>query len=178
MKRGTVVGIVVAVVLVGGVGAAVAISAAGGAGDAAPSMSQTATPMPAESVSAEPDTESPEPEPEAEATAAPVPAVTPGVYVDYSDAALAAAEGTAVLFFHAPWCPQCRALEADIVASGVPDGVTILKVDYDSRQDLRQRYEVTLQTTLVVLDEQGVKTALYVAYDEPNVAAVSAALGL
>ena len=175
MKRATVVGIVVAVLLVGGVGAAVAISAAGGAGEAAPQASRAATPAPtaAETV---PPTESAAPT-EAAAT---VPAETtaPGVYVDYSDAALAAAEGTAVLFFHAPWCPQCRALEADILASGVPDGVTILKVDYDSRQDLRQRYDVTLQTTLVVVDAEGQKVASYVAYDEPNVAAFATALGL
>ena len=177
MKRATVVGIVVAAVLVGGVGAAVAVSASGGAGEAAPAMSRTAEPMPTETEMSDP-VESAAPAPE-ETAAEPAPApASPGAYVDYSDAALAAAEGTAVLFFHAPWCPQCRALEEDILASGVPDGVTILKVDFDSRQDLRQKYGVTLQTTLVTVDEAGAKTALHVAYDEPSVAAVSAALGL
>lgn len=168
-------GIIVAVVLVGGVGAAVAISATGGAGEAAPSMSRTADPMPTETVAAA-ETETPAPD-ETETAAEPAPAA-PGAYVDYSDAALAAAEGTSVLFFHAPWCPQCRALEEDILAAGVPDGVTILKVDFDSRQDLRQQYGVTLQTTMVVVDDEGEKTALHVAYDEPTVAAVAAALGL
>lgn len=178
MKRATIVGIVVAVVLVGGVGAAVAISASGGAGDAAPSLSRTAEAMPTEPTPAE--TEAIETEtaaPEGTAPAEPDP-VTAGAYVEYSDAALAASEGTAVLFFHAPWCPQCRALEEGILAAGAPDGVTILKVDYDSRQDLRQKYGVTLQTTLVVVDDQGAKTDLHVAYDEPTVAAVAAALGL
>jgi thiol-disulfide isomerase/thioredoxin len=177
MKRGAVVGIVVAVVLVGGVGAAVAISATGGAGEAAPSMSRTADPMPTETAAAA-ETEAPAPD-DTETATEPEPApATPGAYVDYSDAALAAAEGTSVLFFHAPWCPQCRALEEDILAAGVPDGVTILKVDYDSRQDLRQQYGVTLQTTMVVVDDDGEKTALHVAYDEPTVGAVAAALGL
>lgn len=175
MKRSTVVAIVVAVVLVGGVGAAVAISASGGAGEAAPALTQPAVTAPAEtSDDGAAPTESDAPG-TSEADPAPV---TPGSYVDYSDAALAAAEGTPILFFHAPWCAQCRALEADILAAGVPEGVTILKVDYDSRQDLRQKYGVTLQTTLVVVDEQGEKTDMHVAYEEPNVAAITAALGL
>jgi len=170
MKRGTVVGIVVAVLLVGGVGAAVAISAGGGAGEAVPVESASAVPA------AEPS--APEEEPAAPSTTAPAAeAVTAGAYVDYSDAALADAQGTAVLFFHAPWCAQCRALESDILASGVPDGVTILKVDYDSRQDLRQKYDVTLQTTLVVVDDRGQKVDSYVAYDEPKLSAAASALG-
>ncbi len=65
---------------------------------------------------------------------------TPGVYADYTDGAVANADGRVLLFFHAPWCPQCRSVEADILADGVPAGVTILKVDFDSRTDLRQQY--------------------------------------
>lgn len=102
--------------------------------------------------------------------------VTPGAYVDYSDTALAAADGTRLLFFHAPWCPQCRTMEEDILASGVPDGVTILKVDYDSNQALRQQYGVTLQTTFVELDAAGNPVQTFVAYDEPSMSAVVAAL--
>jgi thiol-disulfide isomerase/thioredoxin len=97
---------------------------------------------------------------------------TSGRYVDYSSDVIASTKGTKILFFHAPWCPQCRALEADIKSSGVPAGVTIIKVDYDSNQALRQKYGVTIQTSLVKVDDQGQLVKKYVAYNEPSVKAV------
>jgi thiol-disulfide isomerase/thioredoxin len=165
MKRGVIVGVVVGVLLVGGVGAAVAVSAAGGA-DAPGAVAPTTEPD---------DTvvESPDP-----MTSEPDEALPAGAYVDYSEEALAAAEGTRVLFFHAPWCPQCRALEEDILAAELPDGVTILKVDYDSNQALRQQYGVTLQTTLVALDADGEASATFVAYDDPTLSSSLTGLGL
>jgi thiol-disulfide isomerase/thioredoxin len=95
-----------------------------------------------------------------------------GVFKDYSQETLASAEGDVYLFFHAPWCPQCRAIETDIEKQGVPKGVTILKVDYDTNQDLRKKYGVTLQTTFVKLDSNGNKISNYVAYNEPTFSAV------
>jgi len=95
-------------------------------------------------------------------------------YVAYSDDYLETTSGTRLLFFHAPWCPQCRALEADILDSELPEDVTIVKVDYDSSQDLKQKYGVTLQTTVVKVDNQGNLVDSYTPYDEPtfdNVAA-------
>lgn len=107
-------------------------------------------------------------------TTSPAPAA--GSYADYSDEALATASGTRLLFFHAPWCPQCRALEADIKQDGVPAGVTILKVDYDSNQGLRQKYGVTIQTTVVLVDADGKLVKRYVAYESPTLDAVKANL--
>lgn len=95
-----------------------------------------------------------------------------GLYVDYSEQALSEVTGQRVLFFHAPWCPQCRAIEEDIEQQGVPAGYTILKVDYDSNQELRQKYGVRLQTTFVAVDEEGQKLSDYVAYNEPTLEAV------
>ena len=95
-----------------------------------------------------------------------------GSYVTYSEDAVANADGQRVLFFHASWCPQCRELDKSITEGSVPKGVTIYKVDYDSNQELRQRYGVTIQTTLVLLDDNGNEAKKYVAYDEPNLAAV------
>lgn len=103
---------------------------------------------------------------------------SPGRYVDYSAEALASTPGTRLLFFHAPWCPQCRALESDIEASTIPDDVTIFKVDYDSNQDLREQYGVTIQTTVVEVDGQGKKVADVVPYDEPTFDSVEQALKL
>ena len=91
-----------------------------------------------------------------------------GKYVDYSEAAVAEASGTRLLFFHAPWCPQCRALEKSIKESTLPGDLTIFKVDYDTNQALRQKYGVTIQTTVVKIDEKGNLVEKYVAYDDPT----------
>lgn len=99
-----------------------------------------------------------------------------GSYKDYSEADFAAITGTRLLFFHAPWCPQCRDLDASIKSSQLPDGVTVFKIDYDSNQSLRAKYGVTLQTTVVKVDSAGNKVASFVAYNEPNFASVQQAL--
>ena len=100
------------------------------------------------------------------------PAASAQNYVDYSDGVIAKTSGEKVLFFHAPWCPQCNAIEKDILAQGVPGNLTIIKVDYDSNQDLRQKYGVTLQTTFVKIDDRGEFKDKYVAYNEPTLDAV------
>jgi thiol-disulfide isomerase/thioredoxin len=101
-----------------------------------------------------------------------LPAPVKGKYADYSAEAVLAAKGDKVLFFYAPWCPQCRALEKSIMSQTLPDNLTIFKVDYDSNQALRAKYGVTLQTTLVKIDDNGNKLKSYVAYDEPTFEAV------
>lgn len=175
MKRGAIAGLVVGGVIVAGVIAGVAVALAGGADTdalvAEPSPTAVETGAAEEGPTAAPSAE-PSPEPPAAES------VSPGAYVDYSEGALADAEGTRVLFFHAPWCPQCRALEESILAEGVPEGVTILKVDYDSNQALRQRYDVRLQTTVVRLDDADGAASVFVAYDEPSLGAALAGLGL
>lgn len=96
----------------------------------------------------------------------------PGIYTAYSAEAVASAKGDILLFFHAPWCPQCREIEQSIATATLPDNLTILKIDYDSSQALRQQYGVTLQTTFVKVDSSGNKIESYVAYDEPTFDAV------
>lgn len=95
-----------------------------------------------------------------------------GTYIEYSNDVIADSSGTKILFFHAPWCPQCRVLESDIVEKGVPENVTIIKVDYDSNQPLRQKYGVTLQTTVVLVDDEGNLVNKFVAYDDPSLEAI------
>ena len=106
---------------------------------------------------------------------APTPASAAGAYIDYSDGIIAKTEGTKVLFFHASWCPNCRALEKDINAGPLPAGLTIIKVDFDNSADLRQRYGVTLQTTVVYVDDDGSELGKTILADDPSVDALVAA---
>ncbi len=103
------------------------------------------------------------------------PAVAPGQYIDYYDGAIEETPGLKVLFFHASWCPKCRALDEDITANTVPDGMTIFKVDFDTALDLRQVYGVTLQTTIVYVDDDGDVLAKGVLYNDTTLDALLAA---
>lgn len=81
-----------------------------------------------------------------------------GTYEAYVENKLAMAEtGDVVLFFHASWCPTCKAANGDITAhlDSIPSGLTILKTDYDSSTALRQKYGVTMQHTFVQVDSRG-----------------------
>ncbi len=119
-----------------------------------------------------------EPSPPAETPADQPVAPSAGVYVDYTDSAIADAQGRVVLFFHAPWCGQCRQLEQGIQSDGVPDGVTIIKVDWDTHQDLEQKYGVPMRTTFVELDTNGEVVQRLTAYDDPRFEAVVATMNL
>jgi len=102
----------------------------------------------------------------------------PGQYVEYYDGIIQATSGEKVLFFHADWCIQCRRLEDDITAQGVPSGVTIIEVDFDNSQDLRSKYSVNQQTTLVRVGNTGEELAKYSAYSSPDFQSVLSGLNL
>lgn len=104
------------------------------------------------------------PAPSIQAVPSPTTSVNPnskaGSYQDYSTATIATeqkAGNKVVLFFHAPWCPYCKA--ADIAfkanATSIPAGVTVLKTDYDSNTELKKKYGVTYQHTFVQIDTNG-----------------------
>ena len=79
-------------------------------------------------------------------------------YEPYSPARMQAALDAGkdvVLFAGATWCPLCNALHKDILATGVPEDVVVLTFDYDSSDALKRQYEVTVQHTLLFLDDQG-----------------------
>lgn len=86
------------------------------------------------------------------------PAVAPGAWIDYdayqADRA-AYADSDVVLFFAATWCYTCQAAEKSLDTDGVPDGLAVVKVDYDSQTDLRKKYGVTVQHTFVHIDDSG-----------------------
>ncbi|MBU1250489.1 MAG: thioredoxin family protein [Actinobacteria bacterium] len=98
-----------------------------------------------------------------------------GAYVEYRDGIIADVPGTKALFFHAPWCPQCRALEESILSGEIPDDLTIIKVDFDTATGLRQQYGVTIQTTIVFVDDDGAALATEVLYSDTTLDALVAA---
>ena len=88
--------------------------------------------------------------------------VAPGAYIDwatYQEDPAAYQDGKVVLFFHAPWCPTCQDSEESISADGVPDGLTVVKVDYDTATDEKGEYGVTVQRTFVQIDTDGAALA-------------------
>lgn len=88
-----------------------------------------------------------------------------GRYVDYNEEKVADVNyTTSIIFFHAPWCPECRAYEKVITEEGVPGGVQILKADYDSATDLKKKYGITIQTSFVRVDQNGALVQKWVGY--------------
>lgn len=91
-------------------------------------------------------------------------------YVDYSENAIAQAtqnNGKAVLFFHAGWCPTCRAAEKSILdnAQNIPADLTIIKTDFDSMTELKKQYQIVNQHTFVQVDAQGNEITRWVGGD-------------
>lgn len=87
-----------------------------------------------------------------------VSATLSGTYETYNVSKLVKTEsGNVVLFFHASWCPECRRLDSDIKANlnKIPANLTILDVDYDNSSDLKKKYGVTYQHTMVQVDKDG-----------------------
>lgn len=90
-----------------------------------------------------------------------------GRYTNYSEDILqkkCSGYSKTILFFYAPWCPECRGFDKAITASEVPAGTQILKVDYDSSTELKKKYGVTIQTTFVSIGSRGEKIKLWTGY--------------
>lgn len=79
-------------------------------------------------------------------------------YTTYNASAVSdalAAGKNVILFFHAPWCPTCRAADANFLKETAPANTVVFKTDYDSNTDLRKKYGVTYQHTFVSLNADG-----------------------
>lgn len=87
---------------------------------------------------------------------------TQGSYISYADYTADQdkyKDYKVVLYFHAPWCPTCQALDKIINANldTIPAKTVIVKTDYDSSNELKKKYGVTYQHTLVQVDANGNK---------------------
>ncbi|OIJ26686.1 thioredoxin family protein [Nocardioides luteus] len=137
-----------------------AVTVGCGSAETAPSPAESSAPSAALSSEAAPVTS-----PSAEGSSASC--ETPGRYADYSaEAAADVCYTDTILFFHAPWCPECRGFEKAIEGGTVPDKTQILKVDYDSATDLRKKYGVTIQSTFVRVDATGTRIRLWSGYGQ------------
>lgn len=61
------------------------------------------------------------------------------------------------IFFYAGWCPDCVNLEKQIKAN-IEDfwsGSIILKADYDTESELKKKYGITVQSTVVIVKKNG-----------------------
>lgn len=90
-------------------------------------------------------------------------------YLDYSPEKLSQAmkRGRVVLFFAAPWCSTCTGLDKELKekSNQLPDDVTILKVNFDTQKDLKGKYQVIYQHTLVQIDTEGGEIAKWIGGD-------------
>ena len=79
--------------------------------------------------------------------------VKTGIYSAYSAAKLSATEKN-ILFFHASWCPACAWADKNFSSSEISENINLLKVDYDSAADLKEKYGITMQHTFVLVDSK------------------------
>lgn len=90
-------------------------------------------------------------------------------YVEYSSAALAEAQanGTVVLYFYANWCSTCRVLNEDLTnnVADLPANTTVLQVNFDTEEALKDRYDVLQQHTLIQLDANGNEVTRWIGGD-------------
>lgn len=85
-----------------------------------------------------------------------MPAMQQVGYLQYDVAELAADKN--VLFFAAlDWCTTCQALDENLRENieAIPADTQILVVDYDNDLQLRERYDVDIQHTLIQVDSEG-----------------------
>lgn len=88
-------------------------------------------------------------------------AMKKAAYTAYTDGVIGNGEES-VLFFHATWCPKCKANDGKLntwYGAGEPTR-SAYKIDYDSATELRQKYGITQQDSFVLIDGAGNKVDL------------------
>lgn len=79
------------------------------------------------------------------------------LYLPYTPTALAQAAGDIVLFFYASWSPSAINTDKDITAKKekLPDDLTILRVNFDDAEAMKQQYGITDPQTFVQVTNTG-----------------------
>jgi len=80
-----------------------------------------------------------------------------GLYAEYAGNLEQYEGNNIVLFFKADWCPSCRALDSNVKSNldDVPEDLVLLSLNYDTETELKKKYGVTTQHTLVQIDSEG-----------------------
>lgn len=84
--------------------------------------------------------------------------IAAGHYEEYTPEKLEALMGSEkfALFFHANWCPTCRALEKKLKENLKKlNSRTVLEVNYDTETDLKKKYGITVQSMVVFVNSDG-----------------------
>lgn len=76
------------------------------------------------------------------------------IYTEYSASKLAEAKWNIVLFFGATWCPSCVSADKTLKSETIPEWLTVLHLDYDSNQKLKEKYEILSQHSFVQVDSK------------------------
>ena len=68
-----------------------------------------------------------------------------------------------IYFFKTDWCFACKVVSADARANLnlIPSNVVFVELDFDTENELRERYQVTVQTTFVHVDKDGNKINMW-----------------
>ncbi|MFZ1523062.1 MAG: thioredoxin family protein [Candidatus Saccharimonadales bacterium] len=76
---------------------------------------------------------------------------------DYQSQKTTYDSGKVVLFFNASWCPTCKVLDESLARQieSFPKDLTVVNVDYDKETELKSKYGVRIQHTLVQIDSSG-----------------------
>lgn len=81
-------------------------------------------------------------------------------YVNYSERILEQeleSGNKVLLLFYADWCPTCTTLEQDLTENinNLQDAISVVKINFDTETELKQKYVVNYQHTFVQLDSEG-----------------------
>lgn len=78
-------------------------------------------------------------------------------YEEYQSARAVYAGSEVVLFFNASWCSTCRVARDNFESTRaqIPANLAVVMVDFENSAELKKKYGVTYQHTLVHVNESG-----------------------
>mgnify|MGYP002152453912 CR=1 FL=1 len=89
-------------------------------------------------------------------TTKPTKVAADGSYTEYTPGVIGNGEES-VLFFHATWCPKCKANDGRLKEyyGSAKYPRSVYKIDFDTSLDLKKQFGVTGQDTFIVIDGNG-----------------------
>ncbi len=96
--------------------------------------------------------------------------VNPGAYQNFTEELFQselASGKKVVIFFYAPWCPECRLADEAFKSKTnlIPTNVSLLKLDFGSNKEIEKRYGVFSRHTFVQVDSSGEQVTKWISGD-------------